>query len=99
MSNGRHGREDDLLSRGFDAGNYANAYTSENLSKAWRFHNALTKDPAYRAAFVIGFFSSYETHEVPGVHRDELIEAERTYGQRMRDLGIAVDPRNPEDVG
>ena len=86
-------RYDDSLSRGFDAGNYANAYESENLSKAWKKRRVKQTSPAYRAAYVLGFFSSYETHEVPETYRDELIEAERTYGPRMRALGIAVDER------
>ena len=102
--------ESDALARGFSAGNYASAYTSENLNRAWREVKAGEDESyreygmgahrgAYRAAFVLGFFSSFEDNEVPREEwLDELIAAEHTYGAKMRALGIAVDPRGPPSM-
>lgn len=93
----------DSLSRGFSAGNYASAYTSADLDTAWEVmedgdrlpHNDVTAR-VFRAAFMIGFFSSYEDDEVPGDHLDELLAAHKTLGPMMRELGIAVDAREGE---
>lgn len=93
----------DILHRGFDAGNYANAYVSENYATAWRkvkkeTHNqGLASKPAFKAAFIIGFFSSYETSEV-GSLAEKLIEAENEYGNAMRNIGIAVDSRSWDEL-
>jgi len=91
------------LSRGFNAGNYANAYTTTDLEGSWEVAEDGGRIPtdevaacAFRAAFVIGFFSSYEEDEVPGEHLDELLVAHMTFGSMMRELGIAVDARAGE---
>lgn len=92
------------LHRGFDAGNYGSAYTSGDLDTVWEVvedgeqHDECRSaaPEAFRAAFVIGFFGSYEDDEVPSEHLDELLEAHRTYGAWMCELGIAVDARDGE---
>lgn len=101
-------KTDDALSHGFDAGNYANAYESERFGKAWgnvkregtykEWANASERQvrEAFRGAFYLGFYSSYENHEVPEDRIDELLAAEQEYGSRMRELGIAVDERSSD---
>lgn len=100
-------RIDDALSRGFDAGNYASAYVSEDLDLAREVEESEVDGSrtdfagdreavrAFDAAFTIGFFGSCENHEVPGEHLDALLDAEAEYGPRMRVLGICADPRHP----
>ena len=57
------------LSRAFDSGNYAAAYVTEDYERA--LHECCSeRSDAYRAAFTLGFFASYERHEVPESHRD-----------------------------
>lgn len=53
------------LSSGFDAGNYANAYESEDLFRAMAKDSKRFENKAYTAAFILGFFSSYESAEIP----------------------------------
>lgn len=55
-------REKTDMSRAFDAGNYANAYESRDLEVALK--RARYTAPHTRAAFVLGFFSSYELCEI-----------------------------------
>lgn len=101
---------EDALSRGLHAGDYANAYTSENLETAWEEEteseeveaDILPARPdirtAYRAAFVIGFFGSYETHEVSDDdERQELLEAIHDFGAQIRALGLVCDERPEEE--
>lgn len=80
----------DDLSRGFSAGNYANAYETEDYETA---RNALKTEPseAYFAAFTLGFFATYELHEM-GEHRETYEEAYRsTWGQRCVLAGYCDD--------
>lgn len=62
-------------SRGYDAGNYDNAYASEELALC----NVRGRSADYRAGYVLGFFSSYETREVPAEWRAELAELRKAY--------------------
>jgi hypothetical protein len=55
-------REKESLSRGFDAGNYGNAYESQDW-EAWR-KRLSGKSTYYRAGATLGFFSSYELDEI-----------------------------------
>lgn len=65
------------FSRGFDAGNFAGAYEGGELSpsrvEAKAKARGIPYTPetmgAFRAGFVLGFFASYETREVPAKHR------------------------------
>ena len=99
--------DDDLLSRGFDAGNYANAYTSTDLQDAWEAEcdeaeenddYDRVKSEAFHGAFVIGFFGSYELHEIPEDARDDYDAAIGRFAPRMREIGIAVDVDESEDA-
>ena len=64
--------------RGYDAGNYANAYETENLESALQAEGYDDDMPLsvrrfrFREGFVLGFFSSYELDEIPDEHREEV---------------------------
>lgn len=61
------------ISHAFDAGNYANAYESDDLEQ---FEDKLESMPKHeRVAFVLGFFSSYELSEMPEYYREMFNEA------------------------
>lgn len=91
--------ERDMLHRGFDAGNYANAYVTENLERAWKNEEAsedsdtpLDTNGPYYAGFVLGFFSSYEDHEIGDSEERELRASMLAkWGPACRAAGIAVD--------
>lgn len=76
------------LAHGFSAGNYANAYETEDLEVAIQKRNVATRSEAYRAAFILGFYGSYELHEIPLSHRDAFDEAYHSdYGHGVLELG------------
>lgn len=70
------------FSRGFDRGNYGNAYESQDW-ESWYAENCET--PAeydrteYQAGMLLGFFSSYEVHEIS----DESIAEEVAHLRQM----------------
>jgi hypothetical protein len=66
-------------SHGFDAGNYAAAYETEDYEVAAnRIAGKVSK--TYMQAHMLGFFSSYELHEIPEEWRDEV--------ERLRSLNL-----------
>lgn len=99
-----------VLHRGFDAGNFANAYESTDLGEAIESDEEEHEDEpdhpghashfdhaAYLDAFVLGFFGSYEDHEIDGESIERVIEARGNVGQVMLDMGIAVNLGSDED--
>jgi len=55
--------------RGFDKGNYGSAYESTDWD-SWYAHNCIPPENfedvhSYLAGLILGFFSSYEIHEIP----------------------------------
>lgn len=79
-------RYDERVRRGFDRGNYAAAYETEDYALARRA--LVNGTAAYRVAFTLGFFSSYELSEM-GVHRDAFARAYvSTAGRRAVELGL-----------
>jgi hypothetical protein len=76
------------ISKGFDRGNYANAYETEDFEIAEDKINGATG--FYRLGFIVGFFSSYELNETPEEYRDALEHA-RGVLRAMPELGIAID--------
>ena len=81
---------DTELSHGFAAGNYANAYETENLEVAMQSRRVFEKSEAYRTACILGFDGSYELHEIPAVRREEFDEAYHSdYGARLLELGYS----------
>lgn len=55
-------RED--LSRGFDSGNYGNAYESQDWDTWWEDHATMDHSSTYRDGALLGFFSSYSLDEI-----------------------------------
>lgn len=88
-------RTDEQISRGFDAGNYANAYETTDYDRALA-SLSMNRSAAYKAAFTLGFFGSYEPHEM-GSHLEAVQEAWALVGKRAKELGIAAD--EPIDFG
>lgn len=69
------------LSHGFDRGNYANAYETTDYET---FLNNLPEDESfvkhhYRIGCLLGFFSSYEIHEVPYEYQEMVETARNNY--------------------
>lgn len=81
------------LHRGFEAGNYDNSYVSQSLAVAKRKRRQKVYSEAYEAAYILGFFDSYENHEIPEIYQEDVISLEKQYGDRMRKAGIAVEKR------
>lgn len=87
------------LSRGFSAGNYCNAYETDDLDTALSWLDAECDDEtdddyseAYRAAFVVGFFATYALHEIPGSDRETFDEMFWSrYGQACLAAGYCDD--------
>lgn len=79
------------LTRAFDAGNYANAYETQDLDRAIAAHrfNVSWKE-RYLPAFILGFYSSYAPHEIPDL--EVWREAYQSpVGQAVLDAGY-IDP-------
>lgn len=84
----------DTLIRAWSAGNFAQSYVSTYLDVAWRKHAPPCVEEyemQARAAFVLGFYASYEEHEIPTDDLDEHSAAMASVGAELRKLGIAVD--------
>lgn len=83
-------RTDEQIHRGFEAGNYANAYETTDYSKAIA-SLSMNRSKAYVAAFTLGFFGSYEPHEIGEQHQPACNDAWILVGKRAKELGIAVE--------
>ena len=88
---------DDHIRRGFDAGNYANAYETTDYDAAIAALSP-NRSAEYQAAFTLGFFGSYERSEM-GSDVEAFDEAYALVGKRAGELGIAVerDDDEPDD--
>lgn len=76
------------LSQGFSAGNYCNAYETEDYTKAMSQRDLRGSGKDYATGFIMGFFGSYELHEIPETHKQAFIEAYTSdLGQRVLELG------------
>lgn len=95
-----------LVREAFNAGNYCNAYVSDDLSKAWdaetqhdpylSMHTSKWATKGYRDAFIVGFYSSYRRSEVPTKYRDEFESANASKaGQTCVMLGYVDDNVRP----
>ena len=76
------------ISRGFDAGNYAAAYQTQDYQYALGCLSP-NRSAAYIAAFTLGFFSSFDIDEM-GEYSYEYEQAYASVGARALQLGIAV---------
>lgn len=82
------------LSRAFDDGDYAAAYETEDYAAARQEREGFDAD--YHAAFILGFFSSYEPHEM-GEHEDDWRQAlESEVGRYVSNEGW-IDPPEAEE--
>lgn len=88
---------DDDLSRGFDAGNYASAYETDDLDAALESPSADGSE-AFRTAFILGFYSSYEIEEMGpcGAEQYETAYAS-AYGKRCQALGYVQGEQDYDD--
>jgi len=87
---------DTRLSQGFSAGNYCNAYETQDLEQAFKQRDLDGSGEPFKMAFIMGFFASYELHEIPSDCRcwfDEAYHSE--LGQRVLELGYTE--RRDED--
>jgi hypothetical protein len=58
------------IDEGFCAGNYCNGYETEDYDETEKQRDG--QNGFYRIGFLLGFFSSYESHEIPPEHREEV---------------------------
>lgn len=84
------GAELEALSKGFDAGSADNAYVSENFDRARAGRKPRAHPRAWWCGYVLGFFSTYEDHEVPAKWRGLVITTRRKCGPSARAAGIAL---------
>jgi hypothetical protein len=78
---------DRTLTRAFEGGNYANAYEGDDYSRHEDTIAGFSAD--YRVAFTLGFFATYERHEVPYEHAVTYEEAmAHPASERLRELGL-----------
>lgn len=70
------------FSNGFNAGNYGNAYESQDWDSWYEEHGPDAEesdDPqSYRRGMMLGFFSSYEINEISDLEIAEEVERLRT---------------------
>ena len=98
---------DTALSRGYDAGNYSAAY--DGLSLEAGLDKAVTEgriagldadvdSAAFRAAFILGYYSSYELSEM-GDDAETYLEALHSeHGRRCVELGWVDRTEQDQDV-
>ena len=72
------------LAQAFDAGAFNEAYIEGNLNKPYEKETVSRVPLEYFDAYVLGFFASYETHEIPPTDREEFNDA------WVSDVGKAV---------
>lgn len=81
-------------SYGFDHGNYANAYETQNLRAMLK--GIADKSADYRNAAIVGFFGSYSLAEIPGQYRDEYDQAYYSAAGRQCLAAGYLDSRDDE---
>jgi hypothetical protein len=86
---GRKSKADRLVeealqrSIGFDAGNYDAAYVSETMTEELR-DRMESKSREYRCGYLVGFYSSFELHEIPNEEDRQEVEALRMTREEWR---------------
>lgn len=72
----------EAFSRGYDAGNYGNAYESQDFASWYDARNIGNKPAEYCEGAILGFFSSYELHEISDeIARDDVAALRAKYGE------------------
>ncbi len=73
-------QKDVAFSQGFDAGNYASAYESEDFATWYDANDIGNEHPAYIEGAILGFFSSYELDEISDeVAREDVAALRQKY--------------------
>jgi hypothetical protein len=80
MKNGTQ-KQRESFSRGFDTGNYGNAYESQCWHTWEAKRQIAARTPEYRAGALLGFFSSYEIDEIDEDIRDEVATLRAEHGE------------------
>jgi hypothetical protein len=81
---------EESYSLGFDRGNYGNAYESQDWD-SWYADNFETPEgmdrSAYQSGLLLGFFSSYEIHEISDdMAAEEVTSLRKIYGGESSDF-------------
>ena len=66
---------DTIIRRGYEDGNYVNAYETDDFDLACEMYVSDTEDSPYYQGFLCGFFGSYTLEEVPSTWRADLYQA------------------------
>ena len=83
-------RDKQVISRGYDHGNFANAYETTSYTRALRsLTGARRKSNNFVIGFTAGFFSSYEDTEIPEMWLDAVKQCREV--MRKETPWIAVD--------
>jgi hypothetical protein len=77
-------------SHGFDAGNFANAYETEDLDTALA-KLSMNRSEIYVNAFILGFCSAQERHEMSEDMRGAYDTAMQSVGTLCQEIGIALE--------
>lgn len=95
----------EALSRGFDAGNHASAYDSEDFDTVWREEEEKQggfsgeERHAYFAGFIVGFFSSFEDSEIADEELLDMLRDEAaTFAPLAKHVGIAWRDDDADDA-
>lgn len=84
------------LHHGFDRGNYANAYETEDLEFLLEQISGIRSE-AYEHAAILGFFSTYELSEM-GMYLDAYLGAYFSeHGKACREMGL-IDEHDQADI-
>lgn len=88
------------MSSAFDSGNCANAYKTRSLAKAWRDfvrEHGVMHHECTRPAFVLGFFGTYELHEMVSTDRQHFDRAYHSpAGRYVVEVAKYTDSRSEE---
>ncbi len=73
----------ELFQKGFDRGNYGSAYESQDWDTWYCNHcTEFAESDEYREGMLLGFFSSYEIHEISDDDQAETVHTLRAqYGE------------------
>lgn len=71
------------FTRGYDAGNYGNAYESQDWNAWSAKRNLSARSNEYRQGAMLGFFSSYELHEIPESLQNTIAQLRDLHGEEI----------------
>lgn len=80
-----------MLTRAYEAGNFVNSYETQDLDAALELR-CKYHEPDYQAAFIVGFYASYERHEIPLFYQENFTLAYEDVGEELIALGLEDQP-------